>query len=30
VANPMELLIDFYVVHLKYGVKRFVNDTGWK
>jgi len=26
----MELLIDFYVVHLKYGVKRFVNDTGWK
>jgi len=26
----MELLIDFNVVHLKYGVKRFVNDTGWK
>jgi GxxExxY protein len=28
--RPLGLLINFNVVHLKDGIKRFVNGTGWK
>jgi GxxExxY protein len=29
-GKSLGLLIDFNVVHLKDGIKRFVNGTGWK
>lgn len=29
-GRPVGLLINFNVVHLKYGIQRFVNGTGWK
>ena len=29
-GRPLGLLINFNVVHLKDGIQRFVNGTGWK
>jgi GxxExxY protein len=29
-GRPLGLLINFNVVHLKNGIQRFVNGTGWK